>query len=254
MAATTHEALVTAQFGPRARAYVESKDHAKGADLERLAALVRSRPGGRVLDLGCGGGHVSFAVAPHVRDVVAYDLSAEMLGAVRAVAAERGLDAIGTRQGSAEDMPFEDASFDFVFTRYSAHHWYDLAAGLAEMRRVVRTGGLAVVMDSVSPEPPLLDGFLNGVELLRDPSHVRDYTPTEWGDALRVAGFRPAAPTLSRLRLDFAAWIARIGTPETEARAIRALQRQAPSEIAEHFAIEPDGSFTLDTMTIEAEI
>lgn len=254
MAATTHDALVAAQFGPRARAYIDSADHAKGADLERLAAIVAARPGGRVLDLGCGGGHVSFTVASHAREVVAYDLSIEMLSAVRGVAAERGLNAIRTERGTAEIMPFEDASFDFVITRYSAHHWFDVAAGLAQMRRVVKPGGLAVVMDSVSPGVSLLDGFLHGVEVLRDPSHVRNYSPLEWGDALRTAGFRPAAPVLSRLRLDFSAWIARIGTPETEARAIRALQKQAPPEVAEHFAIEPDGSFTLDTMTIEAEV
>ncbi len=250
----THEALVAAQFGPRARAYVESADHAKGADLDRLAAIVAATPGRRVLDLGCGGGHVSFAVAPHAAEVVAYDLSSEMLDAVGAVAAARGLTAITTRQGTAEAMPFAGGSFDFVFTRYSAHHWSDLAAGLAGMRRVLRPGGLAVVIDTVSPGVPEHDGFLHAVEVLRDPSHVCDYTTAQWDAALRLAGLRPAAPVFSRLRLDFAAWTARIGTPDLHAKAIRGLQNQMPAEITAHFAVEPDGSFTIDTMMIEADI
>ncbi|MDR3463827.1 MAG: class I SAM-dependent methyltransferase, partial [Beijerinckiaceae bacterium] len=163
---TTHETLVAAQFGPRAMAYVASKDHAQGADLERLATLAAARPGARVLDLGCGGGHVSFTVAPFAREVVAYDLSEEMLAAVAATAAARGLTNIVTQQGMAEDLPFPAAHFDIVATRYSAHHWRDLAAGLAGIRHVLKPGGLAVIMDVISPGDPQPDTFLQAIELL----------------------------------------------------------------------------------------
>ena len=247
----SHQALVAKQFGPRARAYVESADHAAGADLEHLAALVRDRRDARVLDLGCGGGHVAFTVAPHVGDVVAYDLSEAMLEAVRDEARARGLANIGTRRGTAEALPFPDASFDIVVTRFSAHHWYDLDAGLAGMRRVLAPDGLAVVMDTVAPGVPALDAFLHEIELLRDPSHVRDQAPADWVAALRRSGFAPSVPRLARLRLGFAAWVARIGTPDAQVCAIRALQAAAAPEIKEHFALEADGSFTIDTMTIE---
>ena len=173
----SHGSLVAAQFGPRARAYVESRDHAEGGDLERLAALVAARPGSRVLDLGCGGGHVSFAAAPFSGEVVAFDLCGDMLAAVREVAARRGFANITTLQGTAEALPFPDASFDIVATRYSAHHWPDLAAGLAGIRRVLKPDGLAVLMDVVAPAATLSDTFLQCIELLRDPTHVRDYTP-----------------------------------------------------------------------------
>ncbi len=249
---SSQEALVVSQFGRRARAYVESADHATGSDLRRLAAILAARRGGRVLDLGCGGGHVSFTAAPFAAAVVAYDLSSEMLAAVRGEAAARGLDTIRTEQGPAERLPFADASFDVVATRYSAHHWSDLAAGLAGMRRVLKPGGLAVVIDTVSPGQAPHDAFLHAIETLRDRSHRRDYSVREWEAAMRVAGLRPDAPKLGRLRLDFATWIARMATPEMEARAIRALQREVPADVAAHFALEPDGSFTLDTMMVEA--
>jgi ubiquinone/menaquinone biosynthesis C-methylase UbiE len=248
----SHESLVAAQFGARAQAYVESKDHAQGVDLERLAALVAARPPGRVLDLGCGGGHVSFTVAPLAREVVAYDLSSEMLAAVASVAAARGLTNITTQQGIAEALPFPDASFDIVATRYSAHHWHDLAAGLAGIRRVLKPDGKAIIMDVVSPGEALCDTFLQSVELLRDPTHIRDYAPGEWIRALRAAGFDPTIPVPGTMRLDFATWIARSGTPDLQTQAILALQGHMPQTVADHFAFAPDGSFTLDTMMIEA--
>ena len=77
----SHDAIVDRQFGPRAQAYVTSAVHSGGPDLDRLEAIARERPDARVLDLGCGGGHVSYRMAPHVSAVVACDLSADMLAA-----------------------------------------------------------------------------------------------------------------------------------------------------------------------------
>ncbi len=248
----THDANVTSQFGPRAAAYVASAVHASGEDLAQISAFAKTLRPRRALDLGCGGGHVSFQAAPHVGEMVAYDLSADMLTAVTAEAARRGLQNLRTQQGSVEQLPFKDASFDFVATRYSAHHWRNVRAGLVEARRVLAPGGRAVFADSVSPGMPLLDTHLQAIELLRDPSHVRSYSVPEWLEMLRAAGFTPGEPKLRRLRLEFSTWITRMATPETNVRAIRALQASMPRNVAAHFALEPDGSFTFDTVTIEA--
>jgi SAM-dependent methyltransferase len=248
----THEEVVTEQFGPRAAEYVASAVHAEGEDLQQLAAIVRGRAEAQVLDLGCGGGHVSFTVAPEVARVTAYDLSTDMLTAVAAEAVRRGLTNIGTQQGPAEQLPFDDARFDFVLTRFSAHHWRDLPAALAEAHRVTKPGGRAVFIDVVSPGPPLLDTFLQAIELLRDPSHMRDYSVEEWTRAVGEAGFTPGPLTRRRLHLNFATWVARMRTPELHASAIRSLQSAASRDVTRHFAIEADGSFSVDTMTLEA--
>jgi ubiquinone/menaquinone biosynthesis C-methylase UbiE len=247
-----HDTLVDAQFGSRAAAYVTSAVHAQGEDLRDIAALVAGHAGARVLDLGCGGGHVAFAVAPHVAEVIAYDLSDDMLAAVTAEAQARALGNITTQRGSAESVPFADASFDFVFTRFSAHHWFDAPAGIREARRVLTAGGTAAFVDVVAPETVALDTFLQTVELLRDPSHVRDYRPSEWRTMLDDAGFTVTRATERRLHMDFASWIARMQTPPVRSAAIRSLQDGASAPVAEHFAIEADGSFMLDTLAIEA--
>lgn len=249
----THETNVTTQFGPRAAAYVSSAVHAGGADLAQIADLAKAHRPARALDMGCGGGHVSFQIAPHAGEVTAYDLSDDMLKAVAREAGSRGLKNIVTRQGSVEKTPFENSSFDFVASRYSAHHWHDIGAGIMEARRVVKSDGIAIFADTVTSDEPLLDTHLQAIELLRDPSHVRDYAVSEWTRLLKDAGFMPGEPVLRRVRLDFASWVARMATPEASVQVIRALQAGMPRNVAEYFALEPDGSFTINSMTIEAK-
>jgi ubiquinone/menaquinone biosynthesis C-methylase UbiE len=248
----SHEALLGQQFGARATAYLNSAVHAQGADLEALADLVRGKPDARVLDLGCGGGHVSFTVAPHVGAVTAYDLSSEMLDVVAHAAAERGLVNIRTEKGMVERLPFADATFDFVFTRYSAHHWQDLDGGLREAARVLKPGGTAAFVDSICPGVPLLDTYLQSVELLRDPSHVRSYSCAEWDAAITRAGLVCTATRRHRIRLIFQVWVERMSTPKLQCDAIRALQTAMSETVTRYFNIGPDGSFDLDVVFAQA--
>jgi SAM-dependent methyltransferase len=247
-----HEALVADQFDPRAEAYLKSVVHAQGADLDDFARLVGQRPQARALDLGCGGGHVAFLLAGLAGHVAAVDLSATMTAMVAAEAKRRGIVNLDVRQGAVEALPWPDESFDIVVSRYSAHHWRDVGAGLNEARRVLKPGGLAVFMDAYSPADPLLDTWLQSLELLRDPSHVRNLSLAQWRAQLSGAGLKPAEASTYRLRLDFAQWIARMNTPAPFVTAIRALQEKAASDVARHFAIEADGSFTIDTMLMAA--
>jgi len=250
---TTHDRLIDRQFAPLAQAYLTSAVHAQGPDLELMHSLVAPGRFTRALDLGCGGGHATYALAPLVAEVIAYDLSSSMLNLVQAQAATRGLRNVTIQQGAAQRLPFPDAHVDLVVTRYSAHHWQDLATCMQEARRVLKPGGCAILMDVIVPPEALLDSWLQCLELMRDPSHVRDYALGEWTTALTAAGLRPEPATTFRLRLDFRTWVARMNTPQPQVQAISALLRQAPAEVARHFAIEPeDGGFTIDTMLILA--
>jgi SAM-dependent methyltransferase len=179
-------------------------------------------------------------------------MTAQMLSAVALEAGKRGLANIVTSLGTAERLPFADRSFDMVVSRYSAHHWRDFAAGVAEASRVLQPEGTAVFIDVATPRHALLDTFLQSVEMLRDPSHVRDRSLAEWTDQLTRVGLEPESLWRSRLRLEFSSWIGRMATPEPFVAAIRALQSLMPEEVRSHFGIEPDGSFTVDVLTIQA--
>lgn len=249
---TAHDKNVQNQFGPRAAAYVESAVHSQGQDLMDLAALTEKAAPQHAIDLGCGGGHVAYTMAKYAGKVTATDLSADMLAVVAATAKSKGLDNVETVEASAEKLPFENATFDFLGCRYTAHHWLDVEAGLREGRRVLKSGSPAVFIDVYASGRPLLDTHLQSVELLRDTSHVRNYSIGEWMTMLSRAGFALHASRTFRLRMHFKTWIERMATPALYAEAIRALQKDAPAEVKAHFGIEADGSFMLDMVMIEA--
>lgn len=249
MNASQH-AFAAEQYGARAQDYVTSAVHSTGGDLDQIEAAVQGMSTARVLDLGCGGGHVSYRAAPHVAEVVACDVTTAMLDAVAATAAERGLSNIAVQQGAAEDLPFPDASFDAVLCRFTAHHWQDVEAGLRQARRVLKPGGLGIFIDTVAPADRALDTHLQAVEVLRDASHVRNYSVAELISALSRSGFAIGGITLRTLRMEFPVWIARTRAPAAHADAIRSLQNGAPPIVREHFAIGPDGSFDLHAATL----
>lgn len=247
MQAASHNSVVLDQYTTRASAYVNSAVHAAGQDLDLIAKVLANQRGAVALDVGCGGGHLTYRLAPLVSQVVACDLAESMLAAVAEQASLRGLPNIATRAAAAESLPFEVATFDVVATRFSAHHWHAFAEGLAEMARVLKPGGLALMSDVVSPGVSLLDTWLQTLELLRDPSHVRDASTAEWDAGLAAAGLAIERIEHFRLRLDFATWVARMDTPEPQVTAIRMLQARAASAVKDYFEMEEDSSFTVDT-------
>ena len=247
----THEALVEDQFGSRAQAYVQSNVHAEGEDLDAVEAIAAVVKPDRAVDLGSGGGHVAYRLASHARLVTAVDLSKAMMAAVTDTARERRLQNIETCVASVEHTPFEDGSFDMLGCRFSAHHWLDLDAGLREARRILKPGATAVFIDLVSPGYAVFDTHLQTLELLRDPSHVRDYTEAEWTASLARNGFRVKNTQTRRFRMGYQAWVDRMQTADVHQAAIRSLQQEASSETVTYYAIEPDGSFTVDTLQIE---
>ncbi|WP_211452754.1 class I SAM-dependent methyltransferase [Collimonas antrihumi] len=249
-----HDKVVSEQFGSTAAAYLTSTVHAQGADLQQLAAYASRFPQGKALDVGCGAGHAAFAIAPHIGTVVAYDLATEMLDVVQHAAAERGLKNLHVQQGSAERMPFADASFDLVCTRFSAHHWTRLPEALAEMVRVLKPGGMCIVIDTASPEDVLTDTYFQSIELLRDTSHVRNRSLSGWRQLLNQAGLRPTADQSWKLPLQFDTWVARMRTPAERVVAIKSLWDSAPSEVTKYFNLQGDYSFSIDAILLECHV
>jgi len=174
-------------FGKHAKSYITSSIHARGESLEQLVALVDPKPDWKALDIATGAGHTAFAFAPHVTHVWATDITSEMLAATEGGARQRGLDNITAEYAQADNLPYEDDSFDLVACRLAAHHFPDIPAFLGETRRVLRKGGKLAVVDNIVPPGPAGD-YINAFDKLRDNSHRRSLTMYEWRGAIQAAG------------------------------------------------------------------
>ncbi|MHB1606954.1 MAG: class I SAM-dependent methyltransferase [Leptospirales bacterium] len=248
----THEDRVTRQFSEGAKRYLNSEVHSRGLDLDWIVGMVEQNHPRNLLDLGSGAGHVSFRVSPHVQTVTALDPSSEMLATVRGESVSRGLQNIVTRVGQSDAIPFESGTFDWIVSRYSAHHWADLRASLHECARVLSPGGRILLVDSVSSENALLDTWLQAIELLRDTTHVRSYRVSEWTALLEGADFRVVSLKRRKLVLPYLPWLQRAGTSETRTGMIGSLFDLAPDEVRDSFVVKKSGDLMIDVMEVEA--
>lgn len=244
------------RFGPAAGAYAVSAVHQTGPDLEAMLAAGVRTGSERVLDVGCGAGHTALAFAALTREVVALDLTEAMLVQAGALARQRGLTNLCFERGDAAALPLPDHHFDLVTSRLCAHHYADPQESLREAARVLAPGGTFLLSDTVAPEDPARDTFLNCFELLRDSSHVRDHRVSEWFAMFRAAGFVPELLGTWTIHQDFEPWVERIGTSPAAVAGLRALFDQAPHEVRGAFGIRGDGdyAFTLELAVIAGRV
>ncbi len=239
-------ARVRSQFGRAASAYTTSAGHSDPILLRRVIELAQPRPSDRALDIATGAGHTALALAPQVAEVVAFDLTQQMLEETARSAAARGLRNVVTRQGAAERLPFPDSTFDIVAVRQAPHHYADVPQAVREMARVVKPAGRVVIIDSRAPEDDELDRAFNHIEKLRDSSHVRNWRPSEWRAMIQDAGLRILAEHLDFYTenghaMDFEAWTQRMKTPTAAVEELRRLFRTATPALVEALRIEIDG-------------
>lgn len=241
---------VQAQFGASAEAYVTSEIHAKGASLERLLTLTQPQRLWTVLDVATGAGHTALTFAPHVRLVVASDITMRMLELTQRMAQDRGLANVVASAADAEGLPFSAGSFDLVTCRVAAHHFPALGEFMEESARVLRPGGLLAVVDNIVPGSRRTNRkgkaaeeagrYINAFEKLRDPSHGRCLSQHGWQEHFYQAGFRIVHQEVADKMLDFHDWMARMRVQPDDEIRLEAMLRQAPAEAAEFLRPEFD--------------
>lgn len=231
---------VKQQFGANAEKYVTSQTHAAGEDLSLLAPWLNPASDWVFLDVATGGGHLTKAIAPHVGQVFATDLTQPMLMAARNHLASHCQNVFYV-VADAEALPFLGHSFDAVGCRIAAHHFPNPRAFVQEVARVLRPGGKFVLIDNIAPEEEVLDRFVNTLEKLRDTSHVRSYSRSEWLGWIREAGLEESQSRLRKKTFPYATWVRRTAESEEQVEQVTAHITGADAEIQAYFAVEKEG-------------
>ncbi|MEP6694318.1 MAG: ubiquinone/menaquinone biosynthesis methyltransferase [Chloroflexota bacterium] len=125
----------------------------------RATALARLGPRELALDVGVGTGDLAFGLldaSDAAARVIGVDVSPLMLGAVRRRAEAAGEHRFAPALATADGLPFADRTFDRVVAGFAVRNFGDLALGLREMRRVLRAGGRAVILELSTPPNPLI--------------------------------------------------------------------------------------------------
>ena len=167
----------------------------------------------RVLDVAAGTGHLSRAIAPHVREVVAIDITPEMLDYARQEITTRNFDHISIEEGNAERLPHEADCFDLVVSRLAIHHFEEPMIQLREMVRVCKPNHRIGIIDLLSPEDERIAETYNSLERLRDPSHTMALTNEQMKKILAEVEIVVDKSETRDVEVDFQQWVKMTVTP-----------------------------------------
>lgn len=152
----------------------------------------------------------------------------------------------------AESLSFSDGLFNAVTCRFAPHHFGDVRKFLSEIHRVLKPGGIFVLEDVSSPLDKEQDKFINTINKIRDPTHVRSYNSSEWKEMMENSGFQIQTVQNFRRRYDLETWLDRVGANNDAKDMVRHTCYDTSQNIRKHFEIpetEPL-SFTEDNVII----
>jgi SAM-dependent methyltransferase len=175
-----------------------------------------------VLDVACGPGLITCEIARSARHVTGIDITPAMIEQAIARQQSMGLANMDWQIGDIQPLPFPDAEFSTVFTRYSFHHFLDPQGVLGEMLRVCRPGGKVAVVDVFTSSPEQAEAY-DHEERLRDPSHVRALLLEELLGLLRDVGLQEIKTAFYKLDVDLEGLLAASAPNHGNADRVRQL-------------------------------
>jgi ubiquinone/menaquinone biosynthesis C-methylase UbiE len=230
--------LVRQQFGATSAAYAVSATHRAGNDLDRLVELAECRPDVEALDIATGAGHTARMIAPRVCHVVISDLTPQMLDTAKGEMEASGIHNVSYRLADAEALPFESDVYDLVTCRIAPHHFENCPKFAQEVQRVLRPGGVFMLIDSTAPEDDALEQRLNEFEWRRDHSHVRSHKRSDWEGMLAGAGLQLELAENFTKRHIFDDWTARSGMTNGERAELEQWLLESPAEFQSLLSFE----------------
>lgn len=221
-----HKEIIRQEFTQQAQAYAANPLVANQDKLSRLVQAVHPHPGSTVLDVATGPGFVAMAFAEAGCEVVGIDLTEAPLAIAERTRQSRGLMNLRYQQGDAEHLPFGAETFDVVVSRLAIHHCESPLRVLTEMARVCSSGGIVAIEDIVVSEFPARAAYHNRFEQIRDPSHTRALSISQFLKLFTDCGLEVAHVSTDYLEQAVEKWLANAHTPEDLAQQARSMIEQ----------------------------
>lgn len=211
------------QFTRTADVYARMRQTTDARGLDALVAIGEASDSARALDVACGPGFLTLALAKRCREAIGLDATDAFLALARDEAKRRDLDNVRFERADVEEIPFAAGCFDLVTCRAAFHHFPRPQRVIAEMARVTAPGGRIVVADLLGSEDAGQAELHDRIERLCDPTHARALPESEFMRIFEVAGLEVSRNLQSSLDYDLDEWIDHGAPDEATRRQIVAL-------------------------------
>jgi SAM-dependent methyltransferase len=235
-----YEDSIREEFTHQSRSFGSSPAMTSAETLGALIDLVPEEGTAAWIDVACGPGVISRAMAPRVGSVLGVDLTPAMVEEARRRTVEEGLEKVSFSLGDVTALDLADDSFDGAITRLSLHHIPAPARVVAEMARVVRPGGWVLVSDIVADSDRDANAWREEIERLRDPSHWACHTAESLRAMGEAAGLVLDEEKLIPVEIDFDEWLRRGSGGEDAVDLVAQLLRDQPPAAESFRVVETD--------------
>lgn len=224
----SHQDEIVDQFTRQAVPFSTAPGIRDRAALQLLVDASGVTAGEGVLDVACGPGLVLRAFAGRAAQVTGIDVTPAMITRARELLSD--FSNVSLDIGDVLPLPYRDAQFDVVVSRYAFHHFTDPRAVLGEMRRVCKPGGRVVVCDLLGSEDPRKADAFHALERVRDPSHVRSRRLEELQSYFEAHELAPEVAARYRLEFELEGLLSRSFPADGDIAPLRARYHAAISD------------------------
>lgn len=215
---TTHTDRIQKQFTRQAKAYANTAQAKDIKSMHRVVGLTKVDHSSTALDVACGPGRLTMALAQCAANATGIDATAALLNIARSEADDLDLENIKFLEGTALSLPFDSDSFDLVSCRAAFHHFEEPEKVLREMARVTSVGGEILIADILGNSDVDKAKNHDALEKLCDPTHVRCLPSETFHSMFAQQGLEVSREIKGKANYDVAGWIEHGGpNPETAA-------------------------------------
>ena len=173
-----HYNTIKESFGAQSKKF-SSYHMSKSEYTDYLIQHIETDGSENALEVAAGTAICGRAIAPYVKNIECLDLTQAMLEEGKRLAKQEKIENISFVAGNAEQLPYENDTFDLIITRLSLHHFLEPEKPFQEMKRVLKTGGKLIIWDMEATTEELRE-VNDQIETMRDASHTKTLSKSEF--------------------------------------------------------------------------